>query len=97
MLHFDRIDVSEGIDVDKSNKSKEWMICHYWYFLDSGYKYEPEVWNGCRDISMMVYELENIAILNIKGVDFRCVMWNINRSDAINGLNNCKLDDKSSF
>ena len=25
------IDVSEGIGFDKSNKSVECMICHYWY------------------------------------------------------------------
>ena len=35
MLHYDRIDISEGIDIDKTNKSKECDICHYWYFLDN--------------------------------------------------------------
>ena len=35
MLQYDRIDISEGIDINKSNdKSKECDICHYWYFLD---------------------------------------------------------------
>ena len=35
MLEYDRIDISEEIDVNKSNyKSKECDICHYWYFLD---------------------------------------------------------------
>ena len=34
MLEYDRIDTSEGIDVDMSNKSKECMLCHYWYFLN---------------------------------------------------------------
>ena len=69
------------------------MICHYWYFKDIGYKYEPEVCNGCHDISMMVYELRNIAILNVKGVD----VWNMTRNDAIDMLNNSKLDDKGSL
>ena len=32
MLEYDRIDISEGIDIDKTNKSKECMLCHYWYF-----------------------------------------------------------------
>ena len=49
------------------------MICHYWYFLDYNYKYELDACNGCHDISMMAYELENIAILNVKGIDYRCV------------------------
>ena len=69
------------------------MICHYWYFKDIGYKYEPEVCNGCHDISMMVYELRNIGILNVKGVD----VWNMTRNDAIDMLNNSKLDDKGSL
>ena len=40
MLQYERIDVSEGIDLNKSDKSKECMICHYWYFRDIGYNYE---------------------------------------------------------
>ena len=32
MLHYDRIDVSQGIDVNKTSESKECDICHYWYF-----------------------------------------------------------------
>ena len=38
MLHYDRIDVSEGIDVNKTSKSKEFDVCHYWYFLNKGFK-----------------------------------------------------------
>ena len=32
MLYFDRIDVSEGIDVNKTSASKDYDICNYWYF-----------------------------------------------------------------
>ena len=39
MLDYDRIDISEGIDVDKSKKSKECMLCHYWYFLDKNFNF----------------------------------------------------------
>ena len=69
MIQYERIDVSEGFDLNKTSTSKEFMICHYWYFLDIGYKYEPHVCNKCHDISMMAYELKNITILNVKGVD----------------------------
>ena len=31
MLEYERIDISEGIDVNKRNLSKECDICHYWY------------------------------------------------------------------
>ena len=41
MLEYHRIDISEEIDVNKTNASEEFDICHYWYFLDKGFKYEP--------------------------------------------------------
>ena len=43
---------------------------------------------------MTAYELKNIAILNVKGVDFRCILWGISRDEAVNRLNNSVLKDK---
>ena len=40
MLYYDRTDVSEGIDVNKTNKLKEYDICHYWYFLNKRFKFQ---------------------------------------------------------
>ena len=94
MLQFERINVFEGINLNKSDKSKECMICHYWYFKDIGYEYEPYVCNGCHDLSMMVYDLKNVAILNVKGVDYRCVLWNMTKYNEVNLLNNSWLDIK---
>ena len=79
MFYYNNVKVSEGIDSNKSNKSKECMICHYWCFKDIGYKFEPYVCNRCHDISMMAYELANIEILNVKGNDYSCVIWNMTR------------------
>ena len=50
MLYFDTIDVSEGTDVNKTSKSKECDICHYMYFSDKGFKFQPNVCNGCHDL-----------------------------------------------
>ena len=41
MLEYDRVDISERIEVNKTNASKEWDFCNYWYFKDIGFKYEP--------------------------------------------------------
>ena len=41
MLEYARIDISEGIDINNTTLSKECDICHYWYFKDVGFKYEP--------------------------------------------------------
>ena len=65
-MQYDRIDVSEGIDINKSNKSKECMICCYWYFKDIGYKFEPYVCNKCYRISMMAYELKKHCNIEYK-------------------------------
>ena len=46
MLHYDRIDVSEGIDVNTTSASNESIICHYWYFLDKEFKFQASVRNG---------------------------------------------------
>ena len=90
----DRIDVSEGIDINKTSKPKECMLCHYWYFKDIDYKFQPYLCNGCHFVSMMAYELKNIATLNAKGVDYRWILWDISRDEAVNRLNNSVLEDK---
>ena len=43
---------------------------------------------------MMAYELKNIAILNAKDVDYRCILWGISKNDAVDRLNNSVLEDK---
>ena len=94
MLQYERTDVSEGIDLNKSDKSKASMICHYWYFKDIGYKYEPHVCNGCHDLSMVVYDLNDFMILNIKAIDYKCYVFNMSKNDVVNLLNNSLLDNK---
>ena len=74
MLYFDKIDVSEGIDV----------ICHYCYFLSKGFKFQPNVCNKCHDLLMMSMNLSDIAILNIEGSDYCCVFSRISKNEAIN-------------
>ena len=70
------------------------MICHYCYFKDIGYKYELHVCNECHDLSMMVYDLNDLMILNIKGIDYRCYVFNMSKTYAITLLNNSVLDNK---
>ena len=43
---------------------------------------------------MTAYEIKNIAILNAKGVDFRCILWDISRDEGVNRLNNSVLVDR---
>ena len=94
MLQYETIDISKGIDINEISASKEYMLCHYWYFKDVGFKFEPHVCKKCHDVLMTAYELKNIAILNVNGVDFRCTLWGIGRDEAVNRLNNFVLENK---
>ena len=81
---YDRIDISEGIDVNKTSKSKECSICHYWYFLDKVLKFQPDACNGCHDVLMMSMNLSDIAILNINRANYRCIISGISKTEAVN-------------
>ena len=94
MLQYKKIDVSEGIDTNKTSASKECMLCHYWYFKDVEFKFEPHFCNIYHGVLMTAYELKNIVILNVKGVDFRCVSWGISRDEAVNRSNSSVLEDR---
>ena len=61
-------------DVNKTIASKEWEPYHYWYLKDVGFKFEPHVCKKCHNVLITTYELKNIAILNVKGADFRCIL-----------------------
>ena len=94
MLEYDKIDISEGIDVNKTNLSKECDICHYWYLKDSGFKYEPYLCKGCHDLMQKAMGFNNIAIVYIKENAYRIHFWCISKNDAINIMNGSNLVDK---
>ena len=91
MLYFSRIDVSEGTDVNKTSASKECNICHYWYFLNKGFKFQPNVYDRCHDLLMMPMSLSDIVILNIKSADYRCFIGGISKSEDKNLMQNANL------
>ena len=95
MLYYDRINVSEEIDANKTSKSKECDVCHYCYFLDKGFKFQTHVCNGCHDLLMMPTNLNDIVILTINGFDYRCIISGISESEALNLLRNADLTKKS--
>ena len=65
MLKYDKIDISEGIDADKTNESREYKFCHYWYFLNKSFSYGPFTCDGCYDIVQRSTDFKNIAIVHI--------------------------------
>ena len=79
MIEYDRIDISEGIDVDKTNKSKECMFCHYWYFLNKNFSYGPYLCDGCYKVTQKSIDFKNIKIVCAKGSAYRIHFWHINK------------------
>ena len=94
-MHYDRFDVSEGIDVDKAGASRESDIYHYWFFLNYSFKFQQNVCNRYHDLLMMSTNLSLIAILNIKRSDYRCIISFISKKEAINLMQNDDLTEKS--
>ena len=93
MLEYDRIDISERIDVNKTNASKEYDICHYWYFEDIDFKYEPYLCNGCHDLKQRAMSFNDVAIVYVKRNAYRIHFWYTSKDDAIIIINNSNLVD----
>ena len=94
MLQYEKMDVSEGIDVNKASLSKECELCHYWFFEDVEFKSEEQFFNRYHDLLTMAHGLENIAILSAKGATFIFILWGISRNEGLRRLNNSVLEDK---
>ena len=94
MLCFDRTDVSEGIDVNKTSASKKCDICLYWCFLNKGFKFQPNVCNKCHDLLMMSMNFSDISISNIKSTDYRFIISVISKNETINLMQNVDFTKK---
>ena len=94
MLEYDKIDISEEIDIDATNKSKECMLCHYWYFLDKNFSYGPYLCDGCYNIMQKSINFKNIAIVHVKKSAYRIYFLYMSKCEAKKLMNNSNLSDK---
>ena len=93
MLYYDKIDKSKGIGLAKSNSSKEFMICLYWFF-NHGFKFQDSVWNGGHDLMILCLNISDIGIISVTHVDYRCISFDISKSEAIHLTENSVLKDR---
>ena len=94
MISYERIDRSEGIDVNKEENSVKYMICNYYYFKDIGFKYQPYVCNGCYNFSMTVQNLSEFFVVTIKNADYRVHITGVDKKAAVFILKDSELSDK---
>ena len=77
MLQYQKIDISEGIEINKANASKECELCHYSLFKYIWFKFEEHVCNKCHNLLAIAYSSKDIAILNAKRATFRCILMGV--------------------
>ena len=79
MLVYEKIDISDGIDVNKSSKSKKCTLCH---FLDKSFSYGPYLCDGCYNMTQKCNKLKNIAIVHIKESVYRICFLHMSKREA---------------
>ena len=95
MLDYDRIDISEGIDPNKTNASKECDICYYWYFLDKNFNYEQYLCIGCHGLMQKDMNFNDVAIVSVKRNDYKIHFWYMSKDDAISIMHNSSLNKRT--
>ena len=92
MLEYDRIDISEGIDINKCEEtSRECSLCKFYYFLDKSFKYGPYLCDGCYDMFMKTVSMQNLTIINHNGNYYRVIFAFISKKDAYNLIKNAVI------
>ena len=97
MLAYERIDISDGIDVNQSDESKKCMLCHYWYFLDKNFSYGPYLCDGCYNMTQKCNKLKNIAIIRIKKSVYRICFLFMSKREAKKLMANSNVINKKGF
>ena len=92
MLEYDRIDISEGIDIKKCKEtSRECSLCKFYYFLDKNFSYGPCLCDGCYDMSMKVVRMQNLTITNHNGNYYRVNVAFMSKKDAHSLVKNAAI------
>ena len=93
-VKYDRIDISEGIDVNKMDRSRECKFCHYWYFLNKHLSYGPFTCDGCYDIVQRSTDFKDIAVVHIKKSAYRIYFQHMSKHQAKKIMNKFDLVGK---
>ena len=96
MLEYNRIDISEGIDVKKCNEtSKQCSLCKFYYFLNKNFNYQKYLCDGCHDMSMKANSMQNVAIIYHGGNVYRINFVFMSKNDAFNLIKISIITDKT--
>ena len=90
MIQFDRIEDSEGIDLGKTDKSKECKICHYNY-CDNGFKSDLKICNRC---DWGIKSFGDFGIIHVNDFSYRFFMFGMTEEDVIEFIKDFEPDDE---
>ena len=92
MLEYDKIDISEGIDIKRCKEtSKECNLCKFYYFLDKNFSHGPYLCDGCDDMSKKAVSMKNLAIIDHNGNHYRVYFAFMSKKDAYNLIKNAVI------
>ena len=95
MLKYDKIAVTENIDLNKTIKSKECMFCHYWYYLNKNFSYGRFTCDSCYNIAQKLLDFKDIAIIYVKKTAYRVYFKDISKNKAKKLMNKFNLVGKT--
>ena len=91
MLEYDKIDIFEGIDINKCEEtSRKCSLCKFYYFLDKNFKYGPYLCDGCY-MSIKAVSMQNLTIINHNGNYCRVIFAFMTKKDAYNLIKNAVI------
>ena len=92
MVEYDRIDISEGIDIKKCKEtSRECSLCKFYYFLDKNFNHGPYLFDGCYDMSMKAVSMQNLSIIYHNGNHDRVNFAFMSKKDAYGLVRNAVI------
>ena len=75
MLDYDGINIWEGIDTNETSGLREYIICHYWYFLKVNFSFLIKLCDGCHDMTQKSMRFIDLAIVTVRRNNYRINFW----------------------
>ena len=95
MLEYDRIDLSEGIDVNKcEDTSRKCSLCQYYYFVNKNFNYQRYLCDRCHDMSVKALSMQHLTIIYHGENTYRVNYMFMSRNDVFNLIKNSIIIDK---
>ena len=95
MLEYDRIDLSEGIDVNKCEEtSRKCSLWQHYYFLSRNFNYQRYLCDGCHDMSTKALSIQHLTIIYHGGYAYRVNDVFMTKNGAFNLTKNSVIIDK---